>query len=525
MTTGLHHITGITGNAQANMDFYVELLGLRLVKRTVNHSDPSTLHLFYGDAGGRPGSILTFFVWPDTVKGRLGHGQASEVGLIVPLDSLGDWMMRLLGRNVPFTGPERVAGTSLLKLHDPDGLNLVLVGVPDAPAGRPWADSSVPPHMQVRGLHHVEFWSEDATGTGQVLENHLGFKKIGQSGTLSIYRSNAELGHSVYVRNVRGFWSAAGGVGTLHHVAFRAADAPQEQRILQAIRHEGLEVSDVREHGYFQSIYFREPGGSILEVATDTPGFALDEDANHLGERFVLPPMLESRRSEIEVQMPPMSLPNEERRPARDLGWVHRFVPGTGGYTLLLLHGTGGNELQLLPLGRQLDPQAKLISVRGRSLDEGTPRFFRRFTATKYDQPQLQAEADALAEFSAAAAKLYDLDPRTIIPLGYSNGANIALTSLVRHPNAYAGAILIRPVMPMEDPPMVDLHGLPVLVLHGTHDPSLPLGEGVSSYLQHNSANVTEHRLNAGHELTDEDRHLMIAWLTTNHNTASGHMV
>lgn len=513
MTTGLHHVTGITGNAQANVDFYAGLLGLRLVKRTVSHSDPSTLHLFYGDARGAPGTLLTFFAWPDTARGRQGYGQATEVGLMVPQDRLGDWMTRLLDRNIKFSGPERVGNTSRLKLQDPDGLSIVLVGVPDAPAGQPWAGSTVSAEMQVRGLHHVEFWTEDLPGTASVLERYLGFRKTAQQDTRHTYQSDADLGHTVYVRDVSGFWSSAGGVGTLHHVAFRADDLTREQGILSAVQAGGLEVSEVREHGYFQSIYFREPGGSIVEVATDTPGFTLDEDAAHLGEHFVLPPDLEPRRSEIEVLMPHISRPNEDRRPERDLGWIHRFVPGTSKRTLLLLHGTGGNELQLLPLGRQLDPQANLLSVRGRSLEEGSPRFFRRFTATKYDQPHLMAEADALAEFTQAAAELYDLDPAEIIPVGYSNGANIALASLVRHPHAYAGAVLMRPVMALEEPPQADLSGLPVMVLHGAKDPFLPMGAGISSYLTGLGASVTEHRLNAGHELTNEDVTLASQWL------------
>lgn len=513
MTSGIHHTTAITADAQANLDFYVGLLGLRLVKRTVNHNDPSTLHLFYGDAAGSPGSLLSFFAWPDTARGRRGSGQAGEIGLMVPLESLGDWVQHLLSRGVPFGGPTRAGGESRLRLQDPDGLPITLVGVPDAPAGQPWAGSSLPAAMQVRGLHHVQFWTENTPGTGAVLEGLLGFRRVGEEGGLTTYRGDADIGHTVTLRDTSGFWPSAGGVGTLHHVAFRTADERSEQAILEALRAEGLEVSGVREHGYFQSLYFREPGGSLIEVATDGPGLTLDEEAAQLGERLTLPPELEAQRPDIEVTLPRVRLPGEARLPARDLGWVHRFEPGTEGQTLLLLHGTGGNEASLLALGRQLAPAANLLSVRGRSLEEGSPRFFRRFSATRYDQAQLVQEADALARFVRDAAALYDLDPAQVVSLGYSNGANIALASLARHPAAYAGAVLLRPVMPLEEPPATDLAGIPVLVLHGRHDPFLPFAEAVTPYLRQMGAAVQEERLEAGHELVPADLALAAGWL------------
>ncbi|EYB66805.1 hypothetical protein DEIPH_ctg069orf0006 [Deinococcus phoenicis] len=513
MTTGIHHTTGITGDAQANVDFYADLLGLRLVKRTVSHNDPTTLHLFYGDAAGTPGTLLSFFAWPDTARGRRGSGQAGEIGLTVPLESLGDWMQRLLSRGVTFGGPTRDGDTSRLTLEDPDGLPIVLVGVPDAPAGRPWAGSTIPAAMQVRGIHHVVFWTEDPQETGAVLEQHLGFRRVGEVDGLHTYRAAAQLGHTVYLRDTSGFWPSAGGVGTLHHVAFRTASAESEQAILNAVREDGLEVSEVREHGYFQSIYFREPGGSLIEVATDGPGFTLDEDAAHLGERLVLPPELEAQRQDIEVTLPHIALPGEARLPARDLGWIHRFQPGTADLTLLLLHGTGGNETSLLSLGRQLAPEANLLSVRGRSLEEGSPRFFRRFSAARYDQAHLVEEADALAQFVRDAAALYDLDPGQVIALGYSNGANIALATLARHPSTLAGAVLLRPVMALDDQPQTDLNRLPVLVLHGQRDPFLPLAKAVTPYLRQSGADVQEERLEAGHELISQDLALTAGWL------------
>lgn len=510
---GIHHTTGITGDAQANVDFYVELLGLRLVKRTVNHNDKTALHLFYGDATGTPGTLLSFFVWPDTARGRRGVGQATEVGLRVPQESLGAWVQRLLSRGVAFRGPVPWGETSTLALEDPDGLPVLLVGVPDGPGGTPWPGSTVPGEMQLRGIHHVTFWTERPGETAQVLEQHLGFGPDGEVEGVKRYRSSAALGNTVMVRDASGFWPSAGGVGTLHHVAFRAQDADRERDILGAVRAAGLEVSGVREHGYFRSIYFREPGGSLLEVATDEPGLALDEPVAELGRSLTLPPEWEAERRDIEVVLPYFALPGEQRRATRDLGWVHRFAPGGGSLTLLLLHGSGGDETSLLSFGRRVAPGANLLSVRGRSLDEGSPRFFRRFDALTYDQQDLVGEAEALAQFAMDAADFYGFDPGHLVALGLSNGANIALAALALKLGAFGGAVLLRPVMALEQPPETDLAGLKVLVVHGRQDPFLPHAEPVTPYLRRSGAEVREEVLDAGHDLGEQDEAAVARWL------------
>jgi phospholipase/carboxylesterase len=515
MAAGIHHTTGITGNAQANVDFYADLLGLRLVKRTVNHNDPNVLHLFYGNASGVPGTLLSFFVWQDTARGRRGVGQAIEIGLIVPRESIGDWMQRFLSRGIRFQGPTRQEEETHLTLSDPDGLTIFLVGVPDAPINGTWPGSTVNAGMQVRGIHHVTFLTEKVTETGAVLEKHLGFRRRGTNEGITRFQADVEVGHTVFVREASGFWPAADGVGTLQHVAFRTDDLLTEQRILEAVSADGLDVSAIREHGYFQSIYFREPGGSLIEVATEAPGFTLDETLENLGANLVLPPTLERGRQDIEAVVPPISLPGEERVMKRDLDWVHRYQPGTSGWTVLLLHGTGGNETSLLALGKTVAPEAALLSVRGRSLDEGSPRFFRRFSMTEYDQPHLAQEADALAEFVSDAVDAYGLDPHKVIALGYSNGANIAIASLARNPETYAGAVLLRPVMPFEESPTVDLKNLPILVTNGLRDSYLPYAEPVVPFLRGSGADVLEKRYVAGHELTQQDIAAAIAWLQT----------
>lgn len=510
---GLHHVTAITGDIQANVDFYVGVLGLRLVKRTVNHNDEQTLHVFYGDADGSPGSLLSFFVWPGGSRGRRGAGQAGEVGLTVPREHIGDWMSRLLDRGIAFTGPQQVGDTSRLALTDPDGLPIVLVGLPAAPPARPWLGSSVPATMHCRGLHHVTLWSEVAVATRATLARLLGYGLDGDEGGALRPLGDGVASQALAVRDVQGFWPGADGVGVVHHVAFRAPDAAALPLALAQVEAAGLEVSPVREHHYFQSLYFREPGRCLIELATDQPGFTLDEPVETLGERLTLPPDLEPRREEIEHTMPDFTRPGETPRQSVDLGWIHRFERDAGPLTLLLLHGTGADETQLLDIGRRIAPGAHRLGVRGRSLEEGAPRFFRRFSATSYDQTHLMAEAEALTIFLREAAGVYGFAADSVLAVGYSNGANIALTVLSHWPSTFSGAVLFRPVMVMDTTPDLALHGAPVLVLEGRRDPFLPFGEPVVPYLRRQGAAVQTQRLDAGHELTPTDVALAAAWV------------
>jgi glyoxalase family protein len=307
---GIHHITAIAGEPQRNLDFYAGTLGLRLVKLTVNFDDPTTYHLYYGDELGQPGSLLTFFPWPRGQRGRQGTGQAGTVALAIPPASLGFWIERLLSHSVKYNGPARRFDEQVLSLTDPDELLLELVATPRASGISPWAQGPVAPEHAIRGLHGTTLWEDGDTGTAHFLTRTLGFEAAGEEGTLVRFQSSGVgLGTIVHLRRAPGFWRGAQGVGTVHHVAFRAASEQAQLDKRADIEAQGIEITPVIDRQYFRSVYFREPGGVLFEIATDAPGFTIDEPAGELGTRLMLPPGYEARRRQLEDVLPAVRLP------------------------------------------------------------------------------------------------------------------------------------------------------------------------------------------------------------------------
>jgi glyoxalase family protein len=307
---GIHHITAIAGDPQRNLDFYAGTLGLRLVKLTVNFDDPGSYHLYYGDEIGRPGSLLTFFAWPGGQRGRQGTGQASVVAFAIPPGSLGFWIERLLAQGVKFEGPTRRFDEQVLALTDPDGLLLELVATPRVLGTPPWADGALPPEHTIRGLHGATLWEDGDTGSADFLVRTMGFESgAEEGGVLRLQSGDSGVGTVVSLRRAPGFWQGAIGVGTVHHVAFRAAsDAAQLEKRAE-IEAQGRGITPVIDRQYFHSVYFREPGGILFEIATDAPGFLIDEPRAELGTHLKLPPMYEPSREEIERALPPVRLP------------------------------------------------------------------------------------------------------------------------------------------------------------------------------------------------------------------------
>lgn len=506
MTTGIHHVTAITRDVQKNVDFYAGFLGLRLVKQTGGYEDAEQLHLFYGDAMGSPGSIVTFLVWQDGAPGRVGLGALSEIALAVPVASLGDWLTRAMTAGTPATGPTREMGESVLRLRDPDGIVVKLVGV-DASTNTPLSDPNAPTR-----IHGVTILSEDAQATADFVAR-FGYAKERRDGPIIRLRSDRDV---VDVRASAGFVPAIPGTGMFDHVAFRAPDVDAVRKMRLDLRdHDG--VTHVHDRKYFLSLYVREPMGTLIEYATDAPGFTVDEDAGHLGETLMIPASDAARAANLRVQLPQFARPGEEGRPMRDLPFVHRFhtPENPDGSVIVLLHGTGGNESDLMPLAVRLNPRATLLGVRGRSTEEGIMRWFRRFDAVTYDQDDIRAEARAFAAFVEGAITGYGLDPEKITFLGYSNGANLLGAILRLHPGVVRRAILLRGIEALEEAPKADLKGSDVLLLTGAQDPFARMAPALVASLRDAGATLDARVINGGHELSSEDLRIAADWLAT----------
>lgn len=310
--TGIHHITAMAGDPQKNLDFYAGVLGLRLVKLTVNFDDPGTYHFYYGDGLGRPGTLLTFFPWPQAAPGRAGVHQVGAVSLAVPQGSLGYWLHRLMEKGVAYSGPFEREGAQVVAFKDPDGLQLELVATPHAPEAAAWEAMLVPAEHAVRGVHAAQMWVLRAGPSVRTLEA-MGYRVKAQRENVTVMVPEGGFG-AVEVREAGGFLAARGGVGTVHHVAFRVPDDDAELALREKLLGLGLRVSEVRERQYFRSVYFREPGGVLFEVATDTPGFTADEPFEALGSSLKLPPWLEASRAQIELALPKIAHPGAEVR-------------------------------------------------------------------------------------------------------------------------------------------------------------------------------------------------------------------
>jgi glyoxalase family protein len=310
--TGLHHVTAIAGPAQENLDFYAGVLGMRLVKRSVNQDDPGTYHLFYADAEGRPGTDLTFFPWSHMAPSRDGHGLSSEVSLAIPSGSLSFWLQRLSQSGVTTDPVDRRFGRTVIPVVDPHGLRVALVETDEADARpfTPWQHSPVPAVRQIRGLEGARLLEREFAPTVAFLTDVLGFERIGVDGPWHRYGVNGGTsGGYIDLQEVPGSRRGAWGVGSIHHLAWRVDDPAHQLAVRERIDAAGRRPTPVIDRFWFQSVYFLEPGGVLFELATDGPGFAVDEDPAHLGETLVLPPWLEPNRGQIESALPALHMP------------------------------------------------------------------------------------------------------------------------------------------------------------------------------------------------------------------------
>jgi glyoxalase family protein len=312
---GLHHVTAITARAAQNVQFYTQVLGLRLVKKTVNQDDVSAYHLFYADTTGSPGTEVTFFDWPRTPPNRSGAGSIARIALRAPgAQALEWWAGRLAEAGVEHSGVIEEGGQRQIHFTDPEGQELALVDDHGVPGGRPWKNSPVPVEMGIRGLHAVKLMVSALNPTAHTLTQVMGFRQVGEYGAdgdpkrpvVVFAVGEGGPGTEVHVQYGSYLSPSRLGHGGVHHVAFRTPNDEEQRTWRQRVASAGLGVTPVIDRYYFKSIYFREPGGILFEIATDGPGFATDEEIEHLGERLALPPFLEPQRAQIEMNLAPL---------------------------------------------------------------------------------------------------------------------------------------------------------------------------------------------------------------------------
>jgi glyoxalase family protein len=303
---GIHHVTAIAGPARRNLDFYTRALGLRLVKKTVNFDDPGTYHFYFGDEAGSPGTILTFFPWEHVAPGQLGIGETQETVFRVPEGAIGYWTHRFVEKGVAHDAPTRRFGETVVSFRDPDGMRLALIGVPGIESELAWSGGGVPAEFAIRGFHSVNLLLKEAAPTGAILTDVLGFSEVGREGQIVRYRAgDTAIGGIVDIHEAGAFLPGRMGGGSVHHIAFRAADDAEELAMAKKLaENHGIHTTEQKDRNYFRSVYFREPGHVLFEIATDVPGFAVDEPVALLGQSLKLPPVYESRRREIEQVLP-----------------------------------------------------------------------------------------------------------------------------------------------------------------------------------------------------------------------------
>jgi glyoxalase family protein len=309
MTNGIHHVTAISGPAHRNLEFYTRTLGLRLVKKTVNFDDPGTYHLYYGDETGQPGTILTFFPWEHVAPGRVGVGETQETTFRVPEGAIGYWAHRFVEKGVVHERPDKRFGETALSLKDPDGVRLALVAVPGIESEPAWSGGEIPAEHAIRGFHGVTLLLREAEPTGAILTDVLGLSEVAREGaTVRFKAGETAIGGIVDIRVAGDFLRGRQGGGSVHHIAFRAADDAAEFAMQKKLaENHGIRTTEQKDRNYFRSIYFREPGGVLFEIATDVPGFAVDEPVSSLGAALKLPPALEPRRKDIEAVLPALA--------------------------------------------------------------------------------------------------------------------------------------------------------------------------------------------------------------------------
>ena len=518
---GIHHITAVTSSAANNLAFYEKILGLRLVKKTVNFDDPYTYHLYYGNTQGSPGTLVTFFPWENLLQGKPGAGMVTAIAFAIPRPSMDFWAQRITATGTAIQTGERF-GDPVIQFHDPCGLPIELIGIPDPPSTGPPYQSPIPASCAITGFH-------SATATLSALDDIRSLLVDVMGMDLHHHEAN-RYRFMMKDRGSPGHWydvlvdthAALGkpGGGTVHHIAFRTASDRTQALWQKHLRKNGVPATDVRDRKYFRSIYFNSPEGILFEIATDPPGFAIDESMDALGTALKLPDQYEPIRAAIENRLPPL----------HSTSFHHVFKdapkPADDGRTVVTLHGTGGNEHDLVRFAEGLAATSAILSPRGRILENGMPRFFKRLSDNVFDEADVIQRAHELSDFLMEAAVRYGRKPAQMTALGYSNGANMAAAILLLRPEVFSSAVLLRPMLPLQKQSLPDLKGKAILILKGAQDAIIPSDstDQLVSSLQQAGAEVITRTIAAGHEIKRQDIDTISDWLSERPEINGNHL-
>lgn len=510
-TSGIHHITAISSNVQKTYDFYTDILGLRLVKKTVNFDAPEVYHLYFGNESGEPGTALTFFPFPDAGTGMRGLGQVTKIYFAVPISSISFWLERFVTKSVKHELLKNRFGEKYITFYDPDGLQLEIVGTKDELKIPAWKDSHIPPEHGIHGFHGAELAVESKESIENLLKV-LGYKFQQQDELLVRYiNEKADSAKYLDLLLMKGWPEGISSAGTNHHIAFRVPSVEAQIKLRKEIQGAGFSPTELVERFYFSSIYFREKNGILFEIATDTPGFDIDEPISELGSSLKLPKQYEPQRKYIESLLPNLNTDNSkysnELEDDGDLDlFRHRFVDNGSDSTYVLFHGTGGDELDMIKFANAIKLKSNFLSIRGNVPENGMNRFFERYSDGTFNVENIKEESAKFAKFLEAAKTKYHLDNQTLSFLGYSNGANFALAISFLYKMNIKNLVALHPKVPLGES-SIDLSGIKFIITYGEFD-EYTSEEDISSLkkiVKQNAGSLEIKKFNGGHSISPEE--------------------
>lgn len=518
---GIHHITAMASSAAKNLAFYENILGLRLVKKTVNFDDPYTYHLYYGNSQGSPGTLLTFFPWENMAPGTPGAGMVTAIAFAIPRPSINFWTQRINATGiVPQTGDR--FGEPVIQFPDPGGLPIELIGISEPPSTGQRHPGPIPGNHAILGFHSATATLNALEDIRALLADVMGMEQQHREDNRYRFRmaDHKSPGHWVDVLVDADAPRGNAGRGTVHHIAFRTASDRTQALWQSKLSKNGVSVTSVRDRKYFRSIYFNSPEGVLFEIATDPPGFTVDEPMATLGTALKLPVQYEPIRAEIENRLPSLHATpfqhvfQDAREPAHD------------DRTIVTLHGTGGNEHDLFQFAEEVAPTSAILSPRGQVRENGLLRFFKRLADNVVDEADVIKRAHELSDFLIEATVHHDRNRNQMTALGYSNGANMAAAILLLRPEVFTSAVLLRPMLPLQKLPLPDLNGKPILILRGSQDTIIPSDSTDQLILnfQQAGAQVAVQTIDAGHAITRRDARSISIWLAEQSTIKGNHI-